>query len=335
MLELCDTSVHLGVWIISKPPRNKWTNNVLSVQKNQQIHKQMIQWTKSLMSPCWYKATAQMSFCETKITKKNLVNPKHMVPLKRDELVYLSREKCIPCFRCLISKHTHDFVQQAEFHESHYITSPVADIKCPYQPHIPHCFTVEAAFWWILRRLPCFWPTCLNAMTFWTSNISGTCWYMWMMLILASHPPPRQWPCCTVQSSSACLYLRVSTFVIQRVNNCWEDFPTSHFGRARVSAPLTVSPSPIPASDPPLTTVCRTLGQRRLVFRLHSHTWMLLQRNLMTCLIFNVITVLHRGVCWERHVTEEDVKMGWGGQRGRFNCIAFSDNNIHCQGGVR
>lgn len=36
----------------------------------------------------------------------------------------------------------------------------------------------------------------------------------------------------------------------------------------------------------------------------------------MTCLIFNVITVLRRGVCWERHVAEEDVEMGGGGAQG-------------------
>lgn len=243
-----------------------------------------------------------------------------MVPLKRDELVYLSREKCIRCFRCLISKHTHGFVQQAEFHELHYINSPVADIKCPYQPHIPHCFRSS-----LLMNIK-------KAALFLTHKQRND--FLNMQAIFPASPP-RQWPCCTVQSSSACLYLRVSTFVIQRVNNCWEDFPTSHFGRAQVSAPLTVSPSPIPAFDPPLTTVCRTLGQRRLVFRLHSHTWMLLQRNLMTCLIFNVITVLRRGVCWERHVAEEDVEMGGGGTRGRFNCVAFPDNIIHCQGGVK
>lgn len=48
----------------------------------------------------------------------------------------------------------------------------------------------------------------------------------------------------------------------------------------------------------------------------------------MTCLIFNVITVLHG------EYGSDTCGKGRPGTRGSFNCIAFSGNIIHCQGGV-
>lgn len=73
VMQTC-TSLFYSYMQATKEPMKKLC---LFSAKNKLNPKQMMPWKGSFVSPFWLKPTAQMSFCETKVTKTNLVTCYH------------------------------------------------------------------------------------------------------------------------------------------------------------------------------------------------------------------------------------------------------------------